>query len=1530
MAPIEIISPLTLLRNFGTLRLAFFVLLLVSSCAICIPAESAARPAEYEANAMVQWGHPRFMGVGPLSRSEYSIPPTPVGLYDDEVIIPVDGDYYTSSTDGYWTMVVVRKGGVNDWFVFGTIGASVLADPPILSSPLNVTSLFASTADLMFEKVLKLHIMSSVVLAAVLSSSSEIHIYSLQISADDYPFGLGRLTTTMLEQETPTLLNFGSFFTFPEGDESALLFECGAVYCVVSNTTVTYGWGTPVVDANSPIGSSVPILLISGGETILRIIPGPFFFMLELADHTFNGWGVTTVFSGDGSNAIWDGEAVVAMPQFPIPMKDIKCSLKHCLMLVNDSHIAPFGKNNNGQCGVSGHPIEVNLGDPLIYMDQLDLFEGNIHSVGAVGYVSFVLAENGLWAWGSNTLSGGSDYLVPSYTFGGRSLFASTLIPQKAELPEHFQPVLAPHMPMLRYSFLLATLSEWAVSLKCQVLETKFYELRDRRNGLSSLDAPVPRSAILSWGPTGSSTSVNDVGVEFAGSQVGNRTISSQTLYTPKPVIAELPSGRFNWTRRHLAVGSQHVIISAPKEDTIPDEVTMYAWGRFSGVGTTASWSNLPAGPSYLVYNAPLPVSIDPLIEFEALGMSASKTATCGFTYNNGATTTTFHCWGPVLHIGWPIENMFDCSTPQLKCSTGHCVFIPHLGDSVSAYLYSWLTVENDGVYPEESIGRVGSQPFEPISMLTAVSDAGLTSIHHMSLGHGFTIISNLTHVFGCGISDKGQVGVFVEAPFPEFRPIQLGPITAIKEITSGKDHSLLLTSNDIIYSWGSNEFGQLGEKLQQTLISSPVLFSAPQYWKTIACVVDTSFAVSTQGFLFAWGRNGFANSFGNAQVFGNLITKLSPVQVDIGAALGITSKIEWIHSSAFVNTIFANAILTPSIPLPIPQQPSVKRKLILFGHDMGFTPKLSSWEAGWSSQGKTVPVTFALNELVTCASSYADVLWLGTSHGNVYVSAILTSDLPVTIRNESNPLYGLTSAPTPVLFQSFGQPIVSITTNKYLTIVILQEGEAYVIYSEAANVDHNTALVQLLVGQAAYAHCSAIGCGILTKTKTLRLMASDSAPPIFEVVSFVNVNHFGSSAAIITMTPGIGSMVYTNDSGIYLLNQATKMSYSILGSFPIITVSVLRLSVGHAHFLILGSDANIYGGGSYHDGQLPNLATLLNGAQPLFVPFFAALTPIDVFAMASTSFVICQNGDVYVWGMFIMQKPTSFGFDTPNVLINHFLDATTFLEPKRVPLPNDDRIMGIVGDPASILGYPPVYRYFAWTGAGPLGPSPPFTPVNPSTETAECSSSPPSSTVGWKCNAATWVFTGNLQVTPSSPIEITGPVVIEGDLDIPPGTTVIVQIGEDLLGDIQLGKSFGPFLNVTGCATIQEALEIDLDKNALKKLKSGTRVTLLESACSQTGTNLLVTAGPNAKKGCRQYSAKAEQQQISQRHTVVAILTVTKDNCNWWIILVSVIGGLILLASIFLIVVFTTPLKNVIMPYNKARMDSARRASGK
>ena len=164
---------------------------------------------------------------------------------------------------------------------------------------------------------------------------------------------------------------------------------------------------------------------------------------------------------------------------------------------------------------------------------------------------------------------------------------------------------------------------------------------------------------------------------------------------------------------------------------------------------------------------------------------------------------------------------------------------------------------------------------------------------------------------------------------------------------------------------------------------------------------------------------------------------------------------------------------------------------------------------------------------------------------------------------------------------------------------------------------------------------------------------------------------------------------------------------------------------------------------------------------------------------------------------------------------------------------------------------------------------------------------------------------------TPSGDILLTSPVLIEGNVTIPASTTIQIPLGS-LSGS-------GSFLKINGCASIDGSINVTLSAEDLELIEQqggSIDVSLIEAKCG------IVNGKVNAvgPKSCKKVSSSQTTSNDSEGgYTLGATFRVNSNGCRlWWIVLVSVVGGLIVLAVVVILLVTLTPLKHIIRPHAK------------
>ena len=153
----------------------------------------------------------------------------------------------------------------------------------------------------------------------------------------------------------------------------------------------------------------------------------------------------------------------------------------------------------------------------------------------------------------------------------------------------------------------------------------------------------------------------------------------------------------------------------------------------------------------------------------------------------------------------------------------------------------------------------------------------------YLSGGLAHTVgLSNSGQVYTWGLNNYGQLGDGttdnkLTPTLVSFTGLQSGE--TISDVFAGQYHTFVVTSNSRVYAWGRNNSGQLGDdstvdKLTPTLISFTDLQNG-ETLRTIAAGIGHSLAVTSAGRVYAWGRNN-SGQLGD----GTTVNKLTPTLI--------------------------------------------------------------------------------------------------------------------------------------------------------------------------------------------------------------------------------------------------------------------------------------------------------------------------------------------------------------------------------------------------------------------------------------------------------------------------------------------------------------------------------------------------------------------------------------------------------------------------------------------------------------------------
>uniref|UniRef100_UPI00398E325E probable E3 ubiquitin-protein ligase HERC6 isoform X2 n=1 Tax=Pristiophorus japonicus TaxID=55135 RepID=UPI00398E325E len=188
----------------------------------------------------------------------------------------------------------------------------------------------------------------------------------------------------------------------------------------------------------------------------------------------------------------------------------------------------------------------------------------------------------------------------------------------------------------------------------------------------------------------------------------------------------------------------------------------------------------------------------------------------------------------------------------EIECLRRRAVKEVCCGDGHSVYLLADGTVFSSGVN-----GQLGRKRSEcPLAQVSALNTQEVVRVACGKL-HTLALCENGS-VFGWGAGTYGQLGNgdcqrIVSRP----RRVE-GFRVPIVQITCGRYHSLALSRDSAVYSWGQNSYGQLGlgegiyTQLRPQRVTSLTGIPVAQ----IAAGGRHSFALSLSGAVFSWGKN--------------------------------------------------------------------------------------------------------------------------------------------------------------------------------------------------------------------------------------------------------------------------------------------------------------------------------------------------------------------------------------------------------------------------------------------------------------------------------------------------------------------------------------------------------------------------------------------------------------------------------------------------------------------------------------------------
>ena len=637
----------------------------------------------------------------------------------------------------------------------------------------------------------------------------------------------------------------------------------------------------------------------------------------------------------------------------------------------------------------------------------------------------------------------------------------------------------------------------------------------------------------------------------------------------------------------------------------------IYAWGRNTsgelGIGTTLARSNVPIAVK--TTGTPMNGKVVKQVEgggrYE--GSHSIALASDGTVYTWGLnqygqlgnnTTTNSRSPIAVQAAGTPMAGK---TIVQIAAGADHSLAL----DSDGA-LYAW----GSNAYGQLGNGTTTNSSVPVAVKIAGTPLAGKTIIQIVAGANHNMVLTSDGAVYTWGWNYHGQLGNNTKTNSNTIVAVQtIGTPLAgkkIVKIAAGQGHSLALTDDGRVYTWGRNDTGQLGNNAttDAMLPVAVTVTGTPMNNKTIIEIASGarhSLAIDSSGKVYAWGHNG-SGQLGN----NSTVNALTPVAVQAPADKNIiqVSGSGWLGASSSAltsnGTVYSwgrdfdgqlgdgtnndsyvpvittiNLVDTPSIPTHVMAKP-------------GDTTATISWQAPIVSDGQNI-TGYVLQYQVIGASSWTtvNVVAAATSH----TTTGLTNDQTYRIRLAAK---------------------ITAGTGDFSNVVLVTP------HANPAITNVSPAIGPIAGGQ----NVTITGTNFVLKNK--------------KIMQTVNGNGYSLALSADGTVYAWGRNEYGQlGNGVTATNSPIPVAVKTTGT-SMDGKTIMQVAAGATHSLALATDGTIYAWGKNEYGQLGNDSTI-NSPVPVAVKTTG--TPMDgkkiiqIHAGYEHSLALASDGTVYTWG---------------------------------------------------------------------------------------------------------------------------------------------------------------------------------------------------------------------------------------------------------------------------------------------------------
>ena len=368
---------------------------------------------------------------------------------------------------------------------------------------------------------------------------------------------------------------------------------------------------------------------------------------------------------------------------------------------------------------------------------------------------------------------------------------------------------------------------------------------------------------------------------------VMNRVMEVPHVVSSTSVVVQVFAVTLGLAEHPLGAGQAHSL-------AVLSDRTLWSWG-LNNFGQLGDGNSGATGANFVFQNVPRLIGTNGTVSTNAVWRSVSG-GSRGYdpaTNQPGGfslgiqTNGSLWAWGlndrGQLGIDstnvqrLPVRVGADTNWIQAEAGAAHTIALKRDGSI-------WTWGANDA--GQLGIGSTNRQSTVPVRVGTDSAWVEVRAGGHFSLARRAD-----GTIWAWGTNAHGQLGIAASTGSNSVRrvPVMVGTNSNWLAISAGAFHSLGLQSNGTLWSWGRNNFGQLGlgtgaaDGREGVNENVPRQIGSAANWSAIEAGNFHSFAINASGTLFAWGAN-FFGQLGNGEMGSTSSTndanRISPVSV--------------------------------------------------------------------------------------------------------------------------------------------------------------------------------------------------------------------------------------------------------------------------------------------------------------------------------------------------------------------------------------------------------------------------------------------------------------------------------------------------------------------------------------------------------------------------------------------------------------------------------------------------------------------------